>query len=623
MTARVTGATIHPVGRLYVFSRHFVWTGPLVNLVLFLTIGVILALAVRFSPRVAGWFGPRLLCALTILPALMAAEPRIYPMAWALLSFGFAVLSGPWLARRAPGLERSLWFSFPVMVIAVAGLAASVLLDDRLKEMRARNRPVPPAATANVLLVVLDTVRADHLSLYGYPRPTTPNIDRLAARGIRFDEARASAPWTLPSHATMLTGRWPHELGAEWKTPLLGGHPPTLAEYLGAHGYATAGFVANDFYCSYATHLDRGFAHYEDFVMPRLVALRTAGLVEYLLEAFLQLTDAVEGGPILPVRRAVFHWFALDQRKYAASINRSFVDWLSRSRPARRPYFAFLNYIDAHSPYTPSPGMIHRFGSFPRTADEKWIVYEKWPLLDRTMLQKPLIDLGRDAYDDGLGYIDDQIGWLVDELARCGELDRTLLIVTSDHGEGFGEHDLFEHGESLYRTEIRVPLVIVPPGGGDGQRVVKKTVSLRDLPATIVNLVGLADGSPFPGQSLAAAWREQAGGHGFDGDEPVLSELAAPNPINPNSGRSPASRGPLVSIAQGDFVYIRNEKDDSEQLFDIQDDPRELTNRAQNDRFQATLERFRSLYNECKSGGPPVGGQGDHVARNQTGRADE
>jgi arylsulfatase A-like enzyme len=195
--------------------------------------------------------------------------------------------------------------------------------------------------------------------------------------------------------------------------------------------------------------------------------------------------------------------------------------------------------------------------------------------------------------------------------------------VTSDHGEGFGEHDLFEHGESLYRSELRVPLLIVPPGGGRGQRVVKKTVSQRDLPATVVDLVGLADGSPFPGNSLAALWRDHAELHRPGRNELVLSELSAPNPINPNAGRSPAYRGPLISIADGELVYIRNEKDQSEQLFDIRDDPRELTNRASSARFADTVERFRSLYNECKSGGQSVGSRANQIVRNQEGRTDE
>ena len=135
---------------------------------------------------------------------------------------------------------------------------------------------------------MLDTVRADHLSLYGYERPTTPALEQFAQQGIRFDQARATAPWTLPSHASMFTGRWPHELGEEWMTPIRGNFP-TLAEYLGDHGYATAGFVANVGYCSQETGLARGFTHYEDYVLEKLAPLRTSGLVDNLAGSITQM----------------------------------------------------------------------------------------------------------------------------------------------------------------------------------------------------------------------------------------------------------------------------------------------------------------------------------------------
>ena len=115
-----------------------------------------------------------------------------------------------------------------------------------------------------MLLIVWDTVRAGNLSLHGYGRPTTPNLDRLARRGVRFDLAFSTSSWTLPSHASLFTGRWPHELGVDWKSPLRD-DVPTLAEYLASHGYDTAGFAANLDYCTRETGLARGFAHYEDF----------------------------------------------------------------------------------------------------------------------------------------------------------------------------------------------------------------------------------------------------------------------------------------------------------------------------------------------------------------------
>jgi arylsulfatase A-like enzyme len=180
-------------------------------------------------------------------------------------------------------------------------------------------------------------------------------------------------------------------------------------------------------------------------------------------------------------------------------------------------------------------------------------------------------------------------------------LDQTLVIVTADHGEGLGEHDLFDHGESLYRTEIRVPLVIVPPLNARARAVVRQTVSLRDLPATVVDLLGLKNQSPFPGRSLASLWRDPMAATSSDANHLVVSELAAPNPVDPNHGRSPARRGPLVSVADGDFVYIYNQKDRLEELYNEREDPRELTNRAGSEAYGPILNRFRARLSQFQA----------------------
>ncbi len=128
-----------------------------------------------------------------------------------------------------------------------------------------------------MLLIVLDTVRADHLSLYGYGRATTPHLDRFARAGVRFDAARSTAPWTLPSHASMFTGRWPHELAVE-RHGILGTEFPTLAGFLRDRGYATAGVVANQFFCGHDSGLARGFDVYRDYSVTPGEVLRASTL---------------------------------------------------------------------------------------------------------------------------------------------------------------------------------------------------------------------------------------------------------------------------------------------------------------------------------------------------------
>ena len=208
VAARVICRAIDPTQRLFMLSRHFLWLGPLSSLLFFLTLGAVLSAAVVTSPRVMGWLGPRLICACAALPVLMALGRRYIrkPGEW---SRGNRRPGRADSGRRITILSRKMLRSLPLMAASVFLLASYVFAADRIKQSRESSHPLPPAGSPNVLMVVLDTVRADRLSLYGYERPTTPFLKQLAQRGVRFDEARATAPWTLPSHASMFNGRWP------------------------------------------------------------------------------------------------------------------------------------------------------------------------------------------------------------------------------------------------------------------------------------------------------------------------------------------------------------------------------------------------------------------------------
>ena len=247
-----------------------------------------------------------------------------------------------------------------------------------------------------------------------------------------------------------------------------------------------------------------------------------------------------DAGPFRPLQEVLLGWILARDRISAQAINLKFVDWLARRREPGRPFFAFLNYFDAHSPYVPPTIAEHRFGLRPQSvADAK--VLDGWRDVNKLELSPYYRILARDAYDNCLAYLDGQLGELFEELQRRGELDRTLVIVTSDHGEGFGEHDLFDHGESLYRTEISVPLLIVAPASSRSQGVVSETVSLRNLPATIVELVGLEANSSFPGPSLANLWRRSSPDPGSVTIDGVISELTGSQSI-PSESRSIAGQ---------------------------------------------------------------------------------
>ncbi len=196
-----------------------------------------------------------------------------------------------------------------------------------------RDHSSSSAEAANVLLIVLDTVRAQSLSLNGYERETSPQLERLARRGLSFENAISTSPWTLPGHASMFTGRYPHEVSADWSVPLDATFP-TLAEVLASNGYATAGFVANVGYCSYEHGLNRGFAYYSDYQF---------SLGQFILSSSLGRTVASSDR-----LRRISGYHELLNRRTAENINNDFLHWLSTR--GRQPFFAFLNYYDAHEP---------------------------------------------------------------------------------------------------------------------------------------------------------------------------------------------------------------------------------------------------------------------------------
>jgi arylsulfatase A-like enzyme len=363
-----------------------------------------------------------------------------------------------------------------------------------------QNASLPPAlpGARNVLLIVWDTVRAANTSLYGYRRATTPNLEQLASRGVRFDLAFSSSSWTLPSHAGMFTGRWPHELRVDWKVPMRDG-VPTLAGYLASRGYDTAGFVANLDYCAVETGLARGFAHYEDYPLSLFDAF-TRGVAigrridvpssASALESFVEDRTGC-WYDVLPRSR--------EHEKSAAAINKAFLRWLRRRPADARPFFAFLNYNDAHTPYEVPDPSIPGFGLRPSTASHRRVL-RAFTGVDKWNLSVEDVQMANDVYDDSIFYMDRQLGLLIDELDRGGMLAKTLVIVASDHGEHLGDHGLFFHGGSLYRQLVQVPLLMVGHERLPAGRTVAEPVSLCELPATVVDLLGLGP------ESTCSAW---------------------------------------------------------------------------------------------------------------------
>jgi arylsulfatase A-like enzyme len=562
----------------------FPWTVPAGHAVLLLVPGLVTAvLSCRRRGRISLRAGVWLLASLAIWGALLRAP--LYGACSLLLAIGLGRVIGGAVASR--GLEpRRLRY----VALALLGLlAASAALSSGWQAVREYRTiaalPRPQAGARNVVLIVWDTVRAYNLSAYGYLRDTTPNLTQWAQRGVKYNCALAAAPWTYPSHSCFFTGQWPYSLNTQWKFTLESPEP-TLAEFLTSRGYQTAGFAANTNACTYETGLARGFTHFEDYPFsPRALLTRTVPGT-WILKKMLTL-----GAYYDPSLGAFYDkkWVTLQSRG-AREINDGFLNWLSRRR-SDRPFFAFLNYFDAHDPFVPPAGFEHQFGIAPRTRHDYEFLSDYVVLLKSSQHPRDL-RMAVDCYDDCISFLDQQLGRLLVELRSGGLLDNTDVIITSDHGEAFGDHGNFGHASTTDLDEIGVPLVIISPKAPAGKEV-KTAVSLRDLPATVVDLLGLSAGSPFPGRSLTAHW----GSAGSSRVPPEMttvafSEMADWTVFEPNPRRGLGFGGFEMSLAANGLHYTRNGLD-GERLFDLTEDPFELDNLMQRPDAGKRVEAFR------------------------------
>lgn len=495
--------------------------------------------------------------------------PGLAHYAAALLAVGIAVQVSRWVSTHQAATERVVGRTVAPLTAAtlVAVGAATYAVRPRLADPSG----TPAAGAPNLIVITLDTVGAGHLSLHGYPRDTVSNISAFGARGVVFDEAYSTAPWTLPSHASMFTGRWPHELTANYDVPLDRAYP-TLAEVLSARGYATAGFVSNLQYCGRGSGLARGFAHYEDF--PRTVGsvVTSSTLLKTVMNNF-------------RLRRLVGNDEHLD-RVDASEINTRVTRWLAGQ--TKRPFMIFVNYFDAHEPYLPPPPFDRRFGPGRRNGRHSPIHHWLWnPAFNHRALSRAEREEEVDAYDGAIAEVDARVGELLASLEASGRLSNTIVVITADHGEEFGEHGVYDHGYSLYRAGVHVPLMVVAPGRVPGGLRVKKPVSLRDLAATLADLVDPVAPAPFPGTSLRGLWRNDTTAPSVS---PILSE------VKPPGGQPewfPVSKGDMQSLVVDGLRYIRN-GDGREELYRVADDPMERADLAAKPESRSLLEAARA-----------------------------
>jgi arylsulfatase A-like enzyme len=418
---------------------------------------------------------------------------------------------------------------------------------------RAAIAAVPPTRP-NILLVSIDSLRRDHVHAYGYPRETTPALDRLARDGVLFEQAVSSSSWTLPAHMSLFTAMPPRQHGVTKAHLQLAREIPTLPRVLQDAGYATAGFVSCPLLAG-GVGFAQGFDHYDDHSVPQ------------------NRRHAADRGVTSPTLLAITS------------------DWLATwDRAGRiRPFFVFLHLWDVHYDYAPPP-------PYDRMFDPDY----DGAVTGDGFMANPDVHAGMDArdlahvvalYDGEIRYTDDHLGRLLDRLAAIGVLDDTIVAVTSDHGDEFFEHGGKGHGLTVYDELVRVPLVVRWPRRiGPGMRV-REQVRHVDVAPTLLGLAGVA---PPPGFGTGGRFGDSLR------ERDLTPWLTAP--------RSPAPFPELVAIPESQMIFgygtgaVRTPErklveyaDPSRprQLFDLASDPGETRDQAAE--RPDTADRFSRL----------------------------
>lgn len=406
------------------------------------------------------------------------------------------------------------------------------------------------AERPNVLLISVDTLRADRIGAYGYRLDTTPHIDALAAGGAQFTDCTVAWPKTWPSIATLLTGLYPQRTGVTQVRQHLAPELTTLAEIFAEAGYATAAVVAN-FNIGTVFGFDQGYARF----------------VESWQARWGELQGAASFG----------RQHAIDVKDYtnATIVTDDALQLLDHSG-TDSPFFLWLHYIDPHGPYLPPERYQEFFG-----ADHAPAPAPAAAVLPRYQLQHdresgaPITDLAhyRAQYDREIRYLDDEIGRLFAGLERRRLDKNTLVVLVADHGESLGEHGYYlEHGKLSYQVNAHVPLIVSQPGVISASRI-DWPVGVIDVAPTLLELAGLAIPAALEGTSLAGLIRGE-------------SDARGPEHVFMGSGYQPAR--PQLTIRSGSWKLIdvgaladRLAMTGSRfELYDLSTDPDELHNLA-------------------------------------------
>jgi arylsulfatase A-like enzyme len=539
-------------GEIVNVSRDLAWMAPLSSLLFFgLAAAGVLILVRLMSPTVATRVTYGTFAGLTLFSILLPYA-QIATLAAFVLALGVGVSVARWAVDRPYAAIRVCRRA--TLTLAALFAIAAVAIEWRMRgQVRAAlaSIPAPLAGYPNVLLVVLDAARASSFSAYGAPRPTSPHLDQLAREGATFERAFSVAPWTLPSHESMFTGRYQfvEEGSPSFLRRRTEDGAPTLQSIFHARGYETAGFVANFYYTGWDSGLDRGFARYRDY--PRsFEQLVRSSVFGRTLTVERMLADPTARGIGRAISRPDLFMSGrpTNEKKPATTITDEFVSWMSEREP--RPWFVFLNYIDAHEPLVPPAPFDSRFAVQPYR---------------------------RHLYEGAIAYMDAEVDRLLDTLRVRGVLDSTLVVITSDHGELLGEHGITGHHSSLYFEVLHVPLVMRLPG--------RIPAGLR-VADPVLELAGGEAAGQLPGVSLATHWRATKAQ-----TSPIFAAVERGVRVD---STLPFAKGDMVSMLDGRWHYIRNNGSGEEDLFDYRADAAETRDLVGSPGSDSVVARFRA-----------------------------
>ena len=513
---------------------------------------LLLALALAFITRGRIWSGTLFAIGFYCFLAIPDVVKLLLPGVAHWVAWCIALLGAFQIARA---VNRHVHTRLAPWMIAVPALVALCVLSfGRVREFSLLSTLPKQSKSPNVLVIIVDTLRADHLSPYGYTRDTSPYVNQLAQQGVLFENAIAPSSWTLPSHASMLTGLYPDETRVETDKDILSGSLPNLGDAMRQRGYRTAAFSANYFLFSRSHGFIHGFAHFEGYEQTIGGILQEVPLSQFILG---KLTQYTTGTPDA--------FLGLKNAASAEKVNEDAVKWMKRGD---RPFFIVLNYFDIHEPVLPPAPYLHMYATNKDARNQSIYFQESCSFaeVDASCGSEQAQFL--DTYDGSIHYVDDSIKQLLSDLKEGGLLDNTIVVFTSDHGQEFGDHGIYGHGKSLYRQVIHVPLIFWKPGLVPASVRVPTPISTTEIPSTILDLAAADGKQALPGRSLAALWRTSQPVSGWP--EPI-SELVR---LHWFTREAPNYNAPVRSIVTPEWHYIRQEGNDL--LFDWKSDPDEM-----------------------------------------------